>query len=88
MLFRSDIAERRKAQDGKIDYRSPSLQIELRVAILPTAGNLEDVVLRILASSDPIPLNKLGLASNVYKRLCNMIEKPYGLLLVCGPTGS
>src|SRR5439155_1119445 len=57
-----DIAERRKPQDGKIKFRMPDgRDIELRVATLPTQGGNEDVVMRILSASEPIPIDKLGM---------------------------
>jgi len=84
-----DISERRRPQDGKIKFRKYSpLDIELRVATLPTAGGLEDVVMRILANSEPIPLEGLGLSENNLTRLKSTIVKPYGIFFVCGPTGS
>jgi hypothetical protein len=56
-----DISERRKPQDGKIKFKKYGpLDIELRVATIPTAGGVEDVVMRILAAGEPIPLDKLG----------------------------
>lgn len=84
-----DIAERRKPQDGKIDFKKfGPIDVELRVATLPTAGQLEDVVMRILASGEPIPFDKLGLTERNMKEFQIAIEKPYGLILVVGPTGS
>jgi type II secretory ATPase GspE/PulE/Tfp pilus assembly ATPase PilB-like protein len=84
-----DIAERRKPQDGKIKFRLPDHRdIELRVATVPTAGGNEDVVMRILASNEPIPIDKLGLTDRNLRELKVVAEKPYGLLLVVGPTGS
>ena len=84
-----DIAERRKPQDGKIDFKKfGPLDVELRVATLPTAGQLEDVVMRILASGEPIPFDKLGLTERNMKEFEYAVEKPYGLILVVGPTGS
>jgi len=84
-----DISERRKPQDGKIKFRKfAPLDIELRVATVPTAGGLEDVVMRLLANSDPIKLDKLGLTAHNLERLKKVITKPYGLFFVCGPTGS
>ena len=54
-----DIAERRKPQDGKIKFKKyGGLDIELRVATVPTQGGLEDVVMRILAAGEPFPLTK------------------------------
>ncbi|MCC2970573.1 GspE/PulE family protein [Massilia sp. IC2-476] len=84
-----DISERRKPQDGKIRFRKYGpLDIELRVATIPSAGGVEDVVMRILQAGEPIPLSKLGLSDYNLGRLLPAIEKPYGLFFVCGPTGS
>jgi len=84
-----DIAERRKPQDGKIDFKKfGPMDIELRVATLPSAGQLEDVVLRILASGEPIPFDNLGLTERNRRIFTDNIKKPYGLILVVGPTGS
>ena len=84
-----DIAERRKPQDGKIRFRKfAPLDIELRVATLPTQGGMEDVVMRLLANSEPIQIDKLGLLPFNLERLKAAIAKPYGIFFVCGPTGS
>jgi type II secretory ATPase GspE/PulE/Tfp pilus assembly ATPase PilB-like protein len=84
-----DISERRKPQDGKIKFKKYGpLDIELRVATIPSAGGVEDVVMRILAAGEPIPLDKLGLTPHNKDRVVKTIEKPYGLFYVCGPTGS
>ena len=84
-----DISERRKPQDGKIKFKKYGpLDIELRVATIPSAGGVEDVVMRILAAGEPIPLDKLGLTPHNKERVVSTIEKPYGLFYVCGPTGS
>ncbi|HHH36857.1 MAG TPA: pilus assembly protein PilB [Gammaproteobacteria bacterium] len=84
-----DISEKRKPQDGKIDFRKYSmLKIELRVATIPTSHDQEDVVMRILASGEPLPLDSLGLSARNHEQLLKLIAKPYGLFFVCGPTGS
>ena len=84
-----DISERRKPQDGKIKFRKYGpLDIELRVATIPSAGGVEDVVMRILASGEPIKLDELGLTPHNLERLKAVVTKPYGLFFVCGPTGS
>ena len=84
-----DIAERRFPQDGKIKFRRYApLDIELRVATVPTAGSNEDVVLRLLSSGEPIPLDKMGMSERTYDAFIEMISKPYGIALVVGPTGS
>ena len=85
-----DISERRKPQDGKINFSKfvQGLKLELRVATIPTANNLEDAVLRLLQSSKPIPLDNLGLSPSNLERLRGAAQRPYGMLLCVGPTGS
>ncbi|HEY6896832.1 MAG TPA: GspE/PulE family protein [Rhodocyclaceae bacterium] len=84
-----DIAERRKPQDGKIKFKKfGPLDIELRVATIPSTGGVEDVVMRILAAGEPIPLDKLGVLPTNLQKLKATVSKPYGLFFVCGPTGS
>jgi len=84
-----DISERRKPQDGKIKFKKYGpLDIELRVATIPSAGGVEDVVMRILAAGEPIAIDKLGLTPHNLARVIQTVEKPYGLFYVCGPTGS
>ena len=84
-----DIAERRKPQDGKIKFKKfGPLDIELRVATVPSQGGVEDIVMRILAAGEPIPLDKLGLSARNLRNLKDTVAKPYGLFFVCGPTGS
>jgi type II secretory ATPase GspE/PulE/Tfp pilus assembly ATPase PilB-like protein len=84
-----DISEKRRPQDGKIKFKKfGPLDIELRVATIPTAGGVEDVVMRILAAGEPIPLDKLGVLPANMERLKSCVSKPYGLFFVCGPTGS
>ncbi|MET0334715.1 MAG: ATPase, T2SS/T4P/T4SS family [Rhizobacter sp.] len=84
-----DISEKRKPQDGKIKFKKfGPLDIELRVATIPSSGGVEDVVMRILAAGEPIPLEKLGLTPHNRERVEKTVSKPYGLFYVCGPTGS
>jgi type II secretory ATPase GspE/PulE/Tfp pilus assembly ATPase PilB-like protein len=85
-----DISERRKPQDGKINFAkfSPHHKIELRIATIPTNNGLEDLVMRILASARPIPLGNLGLSDSNLQQFNAAIERPYGLVLCVGPTGS
>lgn len=84
-----DIAERRKPQDGKIEFKKfGPLDIELRVATMPTVGGLEDVVIRVLTSGDPISFNQLGLTERNKRVLDEALKSPHGLVLVVGPTGS
>jgi len=84
-----DISEKRKPQDGKIKFKKfGPLDIELRVATIPTAGGVEDIVMRILAAGEPIPLEKMGFTKRNLEELHKTVSKPYGLFFVCGPTGS
>jgi len=84
-----DISEKRKPQDGKIKFKKfGPLDIELRVATIPSQGGVEDVVMRILAAGEPIPIDKLGLSPSNLPKLKDTVSKPYGLFFVCGPTGS
>lgn len=85
-----DIAERRLPQDGKVRIKLPDLNkvVEFRVATMPTVDNQEDVVLRVLSSGKPLPLEKLGLLDHNLDFFQNAISRPYGMILVVGPTGS
>jgi type II secretory ATPase GspE/PulE/Tfp pilus assembly ATPase PilB-like protein len=84
-----DISEKRKPQDGKIKFRKfGPLDIELRVATIPSQGGVEDVVMRILASGEPLPLEKMGFSARNNELIQSTVSKPYGLFFVCGPTGS
>lgn len=84
-----DIADRRRPQDGKIDFKKfGPLDIELRVATMPTVGQLEDVVIRILTSGEPISFTQLGLTERNRQVFEQSLQSPYGLILVVGPTGS
>ncbi len=84
-----DISEKRKPQDGKIKFKKfGPLDIELRVATIPSQGGVEDVVMRILASGEPLPLEKMGFSARNSEIVKATVSKPYGLFFVCGPTGS
>jgi type II secretory ATPase GspE/PulE/Tfp pilus assembly ATPase PilB-like protein len=88
IMSKLDIAERRKPQDGKIRFRGPMGTIELRVATVPTTGGNEDVVMRILAASKPLPLGRMGFSERNLREFKTVLDKPYGICLVVGPTGS
>jgi type II secretory ATPase GspE/PulE/Tfp pilus assembly ATPase PilB-like protein len=84
-----DIVERRKPQDGKIKFKKyGGLDIELRVATIPTQGGVEDVVMRILGAGETLSLDKIGFSARNYRNFVRSITQPYGLIFVCGPTGS
>jgi type II secretory ATPase GspE/PulE/Tfp pilus assembly ATPase PilB-like protein len=88
IMAKLDIAEKRKPQDGKIRFKGPMGTIELRVATIPTSGGNEDVVMRILAASKPLPLEKMGFSERNLREFKVILSKPYGIALVVGPTGS
>jgi type II secretory ATPase GspE/PulE/Tfp pilus assembly ATPase PilB-like protein/GAF domain-containing protein len=85
-----DITIRRLPQDGKIKFKKPGgEEIELRVATIPTQGGVEDVVMRILAmAGDTLPLTAMGMSARNFRELRAILDKPYGMVLVVGPTGS
>ncbi|OGT24390.1 MAG: hypothetical protein A3K00_00255, partial [Gallionellales bacterium RIFOXYD2_FULL_52_7] len=89
IMAKLDISERRRPQDGKIELKlSQDHKVEFRVATVPTANGLEDVVLRVLTGAKPMPLELIGLPADVLARMKELVERPYGLFLICGPTGS
>ncbi|TSE29715.1 Type II secretion system protein E [Tepidimonas thermarum] len=85
-----DISERRKPQDGKIDFSkfAPQHRLELRVATIPTHGGAEDVVLRLLSSARPLAVAELGLSPENHDQLLAAVNRPHGMVLCVGPTGS
>lgn len=88
ILSNLDIAEKRIPQDGRIAYAIGGKQYDLRVSTYPTVRG-EKVVLRILEkSTNRFNLNGLGVTPALLNRLINIVERPYGMFIVCGPTGS
>jgi type II secretory ATPase GspE/PulE/Tfp pilus assembly ATPase PilB-like protein len=84
-----DIAERRLPQDGKIKFRRKGVKpFELRLATIPTAGGREDAVLRVLASAGAMAFSQMGLSDRNMKIMERILDQPYGMILVVGPTGS
>ena len=88
IMAKLDISERRKPQDGKIRFPIGDRKVELRVATIPTVNGNEDVVMRVLASSKPLPLERMGMNERNLRELKRLVKEPYGLLLCVGPTGS
>ena len=88
IMAQLDIAERRKPQDGKFKFKTNDREIELRVATIPTANQNEDVVMRLLSSSELISIDKIDLTPRNLREIKKIAEKPYGLILCVGPTGS
>jgi len=84
-----DISEKRRAQDGKILFQNfGPAKLELRLATIPTNEGLEDAVLRVLPTGGATPIDQLGLRPPLLDALRKIVGRPYGILLVCGPTGS
>jgi type II secretory ATPase GspE/PulE/Tfp pilus assembly ATPase PilB-like protein len=85
-----DISERRKPQDGKIGFGKfhAGSRLELRLATIPTQNNHEDAVLRLLSSARPLPLEQLSFSEPNLTGLQSAMQRPYGMVLCVGPTGS
>ncbi len=87
-MSRLDMAEKRRPQDGRIKIAKGDVEVEIRVSTVPVAFG-EKVVMRIM---DPDilfqGLDQLGFTSHDLKRYNDMVNRPNGLVLVCGPTGS
>lgn len=89
IMANMDITVKRIPQDGKIKLkRSNAEEVELRIVTIPTQGNVEDVVMRILAKGDALPLAAMGMTKKNYNDLLKICELPYGMILCVGPTGS
>lgn len=83
-----DISERRRPQDGRITVKTPMRIVDLRISTLPTI-NGEKVVMRILdRNSAIVGLDGLGFSPTDLQKVLNMVDKPQGLILTTGPTGS
>jgi general secretion pathway protein E len=88
LMARMDIGEKRLPQDGRIDYRLGSRDLDMRVSTLPGVLG-ESIVLRILDRRDlSIDLEELGMPTSVLEAYSRVISQPHGLILITGPTGS
>jgi len=88
VMAQLDIAEKRLPQDGRIAIKVANRPVDIRVSTLPS-GHGERVVMRILdKQAGRLDLLQLGMAQNDQQRLSNIIQKPYGIILITGPTGS
>jgi general secretion pathway protein E len=88
LLAELDIAERRRPQDGRIRVRLESRELDLRVSTVPTLFG-ESVVIRLLdRGGRPVELEALGMGDAVFKGMARLSERPHGMVLVTGPTGS
>ncbi len=82
-----DISDRRRPQDGKCAVKIGGKPVELRVATIPTVHG-ESVVMRILASSKPLPMDQLNFSERNLRETNKLVGHPHGIFLVVGPTGS
>ncbi len=88
IMSRLNIAESRLPQDGRVKLRIGGKEVDFRVSTVPTLFG-ESVVMRILdQSSVPLDMGALGFGSGILAEFRRMIEAPYGMILVTGPTGS
>lgn len=88
VMAEMDISERRRPQDGRITVKTPMRIVDLRISTLPTI-NGEKVVMRILdRNSAIVGLDGLGFSPSDLQKVLNMVDKPQGLILATGPTGS
>ncbi len=88
VMAKLDIAEKRLPQDGRISLRIAGRAVDVRVSTMP-CGQGERVVLRLLdKQAGRLTLEHLGMADSDFQRLDQQINKPHGIILVTGPTGS
>ncbi|MGQ9511130.1 MAG: ATPase, T2SS/T4P/T4SS family [Thermaceae bacterium] len=88
LMGRLDIAEKRLPQDGRVRFKEGTLDVDLRLSTLPTVYG-EKAVMRLLKKASEIPeIERLGFAPDVFQKFKEVIEKPYGIFLITGPTGS
>jgi type IV pilus assembly protein PilB len=88
VLAKLNISERRLPQDGRVEMSLDSGPVDLRVAVLPTMFG-ESVVLRVLDRSNvQLSLDRIGLRDDDLEKLRTLINKPNGIVIVTGPTGS
>jgi general secretion pathway protein E len=84
-----DIAEKRLPQDGRISLKIAGRSIDVRVSTIPTSRDHERIVMRLLHKSTTLlDLTELGFAKRDYELMSGLIQRPNGIILVSGPTGS
>ena len=88
VLARLDIADKRVAQDGQLNWSQPGQTVHLRVSSLPTLQG-EKIVLRVLDTRQlPLSLPSLGYTAEDLQQLTQALQRPHGMVLLTGPTGS
>lgn len=88
VMAKLDIAEKRVPQDGRISLRLAGREVDVRVSTLPSSHG-ERVVMRLLdKQAGRLNMTHLGLIQDDYQRLSHLVQRPHGIILVTGPTGS
>jgi len=88
IMARLNISERRRPQDGRISFTSGSDELDIRISTLPTMYG-ESVSLRLLnQKSQPVSIQELGILPDDVERIAAPLQRPHGIILVTGPTGS
>ncbi len=88
IMARLNISERRRPQDGRIDFKVGNVELDIRISTLPTMFG-ESISLRLLnQKTQAFTVEQLGLLSDDYKIIHATLQRPHGIILVTGPTGS
>lgn len=88
IMAKLNISEKRRPQDGRITYRGSGLELDVRISTMPTMYG-ESVSLRLLnQKNQPLSMEELGMLKNDQARIKRVLDLPYGIILVTGPTGS
>jgi len=88
IMAKLNISEKRRPQDGRIVYRGKGSELDIRISTMPTMYG-ESVSLRLLnQKNQPLSMEELGMLKHEQKRIQRVLDLPYGIILVTGPTGS
>jgi len=88
IMAKMNISEKRRPQDGRIVYKGKGAELDIRISTMPTMYG-ESVSLRLLnQKSQPLSMEELGMLKRDQQRIKRVLDLPYGIILVTGPTGS
>lgn len=88
IMAKLNISEKRRPQDGRIVYKAKGTELDIRISTMPTMYG-ESVSLRLLnQKNQPLSMEELGMLPSDQGRLKRVLDLPYGIILVTGPTGS
>ncbi|NDV62499.1 type II/IV secretion system protein [Puniceicoccales bacterium CK1056] len=88
IMAKLNISEKRRPQDGRIVYKAKNTELDIRISTMPTMYG-ESVSLRLLnQKNQPLSMEELGMLKNDQNRIKRVLDLPYGIILVTGPTGS